>query len=97
MGFTTRRVSNAREALLVLESDHADIDIVFTDVIMPGIDGVELGRKVRSRWPELTVVLTSGYSHVLADDTRHGFTLLHKPYSVDELSRILRRARERNC
>lgn len=93
MGFKTTRVPNAREALALLESDHADFDIVFSDVIMPGIDGVEMGRQVRSRWPDLTVVLTSGYSHVLADDAHHGFALLHKPYSVDELSRVFRRAR----
>lgn len=56
---------------------------------MPGIDGLELGRQIRARWPEIAVVLTSGYSHVLADDSRHGFPLLHKPYSVNELSRLL--------
>ncbi|MDG2535466.1 ATP-binding protein [Sphingomonas sp. HITSZ_GF] len=93
LGFTTRRAANAREAIAVLEREHADIDIVFSDVIMPGIDGVELGRQIRARWPDLAVVLTSGYSHVLADDTRHGFALLHKPYSVDELSRMLRDTR----
>jgi hypothetical protein len=38
------------------------------------------------------VVLTSGYSHVLATDAHHGFPLLHKPYSVEELSHILRQA-----
>ncbi|MBA2932905.1 response regulator [Sphingomonas sp. CGMCC 1.13654] len=94
MGFMTRRAANAREAIVILEREHDLIDIVFSDVIMPGMDGVELGRQVRRRWPELTVVLTSGYSHVLADDARHGFALLHKPYSVDELSRVLRDARQ---
>ena len=93
LGFTTNRVSNARAAIDFLERGQTKIDIVFSDVIMPGIDGVELGRQIRTRWPEITVVLTSGYSHVLADDARHGFALLHKPYSVDELSRILRDAR----
>jgi hypothetical protein len=34
-------------------------------------------------------VLTSGYSHVLAADARHGFPVLHKPYAVEELSRAL--------
>ncbi len=94
LGFTTRRAANAQEAIAILERGHRDIDILFSDVIMPGIDGVELARQVRSRWPELTIVLTSGYSHVLADDARHGFALLHKPYSVDELSRVLRDARQ---
>ena len=94
LGFTTRRAANAQEAIAILEREHDLIDIVFSDVIMPGMDGVELGRQVRRRWPELTIVLTSGYSHVLADDARHGFALLHKPYSVDELSRVLRDARQ---
>lgn len=94
LGFTTRRAANAREAIAILEREHDLIDIVFSDVIMPEMDGVELGRQVRRRWPALTIVLTSGYSHVLADDARHGFALLHKPYSVDELSRVLRDARQ---
>jgi hypothetical protein len=36
------------------------------------------------------VVLTSGYSHVLAEEGRHGFELLHKPYAVEDVSRVLR-------
>jgi CheY-like chemotaxis protein len=93
LGFTTRRAANARDALTVLKQAHDDIDIVFSDVIMPGADGVELGRQIRERWPALTILPTSGYSHVLAEDARHGFALLHKPYSVDELARVLRSAR----
>jgi len=93
LGFTTRRASNGADALAILERDHGDIDIVFSDVVMPGMNGVELGRHVRQRWPHLTFLLTSGYSHVLADDTGHGFALLHKPYSVDELSKVLLEAR----
>ena len=37
------------------------------------------------------MVLTSGYSHVLAKEGRHGFELLHKPYTVQDVSRVLRR------
>jgi len=95
LGYRVRYVANAAEAIAVLETDHETIDVVFSDVIMPGIDGVELGRRVRAGWPDIAVVLTSGYSHVLAEDTRHGFDLLQKPYSVDELSRALRDACQR--
>ncbi len=65
---------------------------MLSDVVMPGLDGVALGREIRRRMPDLPVVLNSGYSHVLADDGDHGFDLIHKPYSVEELSSVLRRA-----
>ena len=97
LGHATRYVGNARDALAMLERDHAAFDVVFSDVVMPGIDGLTLGRAVRARWPDLAVVLTSGYSDVLADDAEHGFPLLRKPYSVDELSKVLRDARQRDA
>jgi CheY-like chemotaxis protein len=50
---------------------------VFSDVVMPGMNGVELGPEIRRRKPELPVILTSGYSHVLAREGSHGFEL-HK-------------------
>ena len=70
-------------------------DVVFTDVVMPGMNGVELARTILGTQPGMPIVLSSGYSHVLAEDGRHGFPLLHKPYSVEDLSRILRRAIQR--
>ncbi len=92
VGYTTVLAGNAAEALSALEAPGNEFDLVFSDVVMPGMGGVELGRIVRERWPGLPVVLTSGYSHVLASDARHGFPVLHKPYSVEELARVLRQA-----
>ena len=69
--------------------------MVFTDVVMPRMNGVELAREIRRRRPGLPVVLASGYSHVLAEEGRHGFELLHKPYSVEDLSRVLRQVMRR--
>ncbi len=66
--------------------------MVFSDVVMPGMGGVELAQAIRREHAGLPVVLTSGYSHVLAQNGTDGFELLGKPYSVEELSRILRRA-----
>ena len=91
LGYRTRRVGSAREALDALAPAGAGFDVVFSDVIMPGTNGVDLAKEVRRRWPGLPVVLTSGYSNVLAQEGRHGFELLSKPYSIDELSRVLRR------
>ena len=60
--------------------------------MMPGMTGIELGQEIRRLYHDLPVVLTSGYSHVLAQNGTYGFELLHKPYSVEQLSQILRKA-----
>jgi DNA-binding NtrC family response regulator len=91
LGYETTWAANANEALRLLNETAGKFDAVFSDVVMPGMSGVELGYEIRRRFPDLPVVLTSGYSHVLAEDVRHGFELLHKPYATEELSRILRR------
>jgi signal transduction histidine kinase len=91
LGHRVERVTNAAEALERLSSGER-FDVVFSDVVMPGVSGLELARRIADRWPYLPVLLTSGYSHVLAQDARHGFPLLRKPYSVEELSTALRRA-----
>ena len=72
--------------------DEFAVDLVFSDVIMPGMNGVELAGIIRERYPGLPVVLTSGYSNVLAENAHRGFELIQKPYSVESLSRILRKA-----
>jgi len=89
LGYETEWVANGAAALDRLER-RADFDVVFSDVVMPGVGGVELGRAIQQRWPGLPVLLTSGYSHVLATDAHHGFPLVKKPYSVEELSQALR-------
>ncbi|HEY4986549.1 MAG TPA: ATP-binding protein, partial [Bradyrhizobium sp.] len=92
LGYEVRRVPNANAALAILAENEFATDLVFSDVIMPGMNGVELAGIIRERYPGLPVVLTSGYSHVLADNAHRGFDLIQKPYSVEALSRILRKA-----
>jgi CheY-like chemotaxis protein len=90
LGYETTWAANANEALARLD-DGLQVDVVFSDVVMPGMSGVELGQEIRRRYSGLPVVLTSGYSHVLAEEGRHGFELLQKPYAAEELSRVLHR------
>ena len=92
LGYHTTWAASAEEALGLLGDDAARFDVVFSDVVMPGMNGVDLARTIRGRWPDLPVVLASGYSHVLVEDGRHGFDLLRKPYAVEDLSRVLRKA-----
>ena len=92
LGHEVRLAVTGADALRLLEEDASAYDLVFSDVVMPGMSGIELGQEIRNRWPALRIVLTSGYSHVLAQQGRHGFELLQKPYSVESLTRILRAA-----
>ncbi|BAR47319.1 PAS domain-containing hybrid sensor histidine kinase/response regulator [Methylobacterium aquaticum] len=92
LGYRTTWAANAAEALERLGEDCGGFDAVFSDVVMPGMNGVDLAREIQRRRPGLPVVLASGYSHVLAREGSHGFELLHKPYSTEQLSRVLQRA-----
>ncbi|HEY0329575.1 MAG TPA: PAS domain S-box protein [Rhodopseudomonas sp.] len=92
LGYAIRWVGNAVDALAAIAEDEFAFDLVFSDVIMPGMNGVELATLIRERYPGLPVVLTSGYSTVLAENAHRGFELIQKPYSVEGLSRTLRRA-----
>lgn len=87
--------TNADEALAELAKGHDQFDIVFTDVVMPGRSGIELAEELRRLYPTLPVVLASGYSDVLAEHGSSGLALLHKPYSIEELSRALESASSR--
>lgn len=73
-------------------------DVVFSDVVMPGMTGLDLAHAIRDRGIDVPIVLTSGYSDVLAQDGSFGFELLQKPYSIEALSRMLyKAARLRRC
>jgi len=89
LGNETVWATNAEEALAEIEKVPFRFDVVFSDVVMPGMGGIALAEELRRRMPDLPVVLTSGYSHVLSQDASHGFELVHKPYSAEELSRML--------
>jgi two-component system, NtrC family, sensor kinase len=89
LGYVTTLVSNAMDALAELTGNAGRFDVVFSDVVMPGMTGIDLAREIRRRDPDLPVVLTSGYSHVLSQHGSYGFELLQKPYSIEQLARVL--------
>ncbi|MET7241793.1 PAS domain S-box protein [Methylobacterium sp. EM32] len=92
LGYQPIWAANAEEALEQLGRDGSRFDLVFSDVVMPGMGGVALAQEMQKRSPHVPVVLASGYSHVLAQSDAHGFELLHKPYSAEQLGRILHQA-----
>jgi len=66
-------------------------DVVLSDIVMPGgMDGIALARQLRVRYPQLPLVLISGFSHVRP--TEGEFTVLSKPCSPQNLVSALQRA-----
>ena len=92
LGYDSVLAVDAARALDELKKNCGRFHVVFSDVVMPGMSGVELAEQIRRDHPDIPVILTSGYSHVLAENGAHGFELLHKPYSIEQLSRVLRKA-----
>lgn len=92
LGFVVERVANAREALAKLAADGRDVDLVFSDVVMPGgMNGVQLARELKRLRPELPVLLTSGYSDALRElDPNEDLPLIEKPYRLETLQSALR-------
>lgn len=91
LGHGSHWVGSADAALAELERAPERYDAVFTDVVMPGRSGIELAEDIARLYPALPIVLTSGYSHVLAQEGTRGFELLRKPYSINELAMALDR------
>jgi two-component system, response regulator PdtaR len=86
-GFKVYEASNADEAIRLLEA-HSDIELVFTDVDMPGsMDGVKLAHYVRTRWPPVKIIVTSGYQHLTGDQLPKGSLFLSKPYDPELVRR----------
>ncbi|AOB33307.1 hypothetical protein AKI39_01345 [Bordetella sp. H567] len=89
LGLTAHWATDGQSALSLLNARNGRFDLMFSDVVMPGMNGIELASVVRKRWPDLRVVLTSGYSHVLAEQGTHGFEFMAKPYSAESLVKML--------
>jgi PAS domain S-box-containing protein len=84
LGFEPTVTHSAKEALERLAAGEKP-KLVFTDVVMPGgITGIELARKLRERFPELPILLTTGYSEQIS--ATQGFPVLQKPYELNALA-----------
>ena len=88
LGYDTIYRESAEAALELLE-DGTKIDFVFSDIVMPGtIDGIGLAQEVRSRYPNLPVALTTGYSDA-AEAAPPNLRILRKPFDADTLRDLL--------
>ena len=89
LGFSVTHVTGAEAALGALANSR-HIDIVLSDIMMPGgVSGVQLAREMRRRHPDLPILLTTGYVESAADIKDGEFNLLLKPFSLEALAEAL--------
>jgi CheY-like chemotaxis protein len=87
-GYGTLEASHGAEALQIMENSPEPVDLVVTDVVMPGMDGRELGRRLTQRWPAVPILYISAYD--VNDIFRRGSPwisapFLQKPFPPDGL------------
>jgi CheY-like chemotaxis protein len=88
--FDVVEARNADEAIEILEAC-PNIHVIFTDIQMPGsMDGLKLARFVRSRWPPIKIVATSGFVRIGTGDLPEGSRFLPKPYRPEQIVATLR-------
>ena len=91
LGYTVLPAPSGFEALEIASERDAAIDLLLTDVIMPGLSGIEVARVVRARRPDIKIIFMSGYT----DATRktghmpHGAALLQKPVDMRRLAEVI--------
>jgi CheY-like chemotaxis protein len=91
-GYKVLVAANAEEALRLFDRNPS-IDVVLTDVVLPGAGGAELTRRLAERRPALKVVYMSGYTEetiVHQGDLSPGIAFLHKPFTSETLGRKVR-------
>ena len=99
LGYRVVEAENADRALELVELGLKP-DLLFADVIMPGsMGGFDLAGRLRRKWPELAVLMSSGFTERAARDMHHPddgevrpYTLLSKPYRKTDLVKALREA-----
>jgi|SRR5829696_4589537 len=87
-GYLVSAIGGGREAIRLLEDPRREFDLLISDVVMPGMRGVELASRARELRPELPVLMMSGYTTPLADVDRRALAevpLLEKPFSRRDL------------
>lgn len=91
-GYATIPACSVRQALDLLD-EHAEIDLVVSDVRMPGVDGLDLVRVLRHRYPRLRTILMSG-EPITDDDVipREAAVILSKPVALERLERAIAEA-----
>ena len=93
-GYRVLKASNPKEAIRISSEYTGPIQLLLTDVIMPGMSGKDMAKRVKSERPQIKVVYMSGYTnntmslHGVLDK---GLEFIEKPFSLTQLARQIRR------
>lgn len=90
-GYRVLVAAGAAEALRLWEPRQG-VDVLVTDIVMPGMSGYELARKLRASRPDMRIVFISGHGseiHRRDDSLQEGVTFLQKPFALTELSQVI--------
>jgi len=88
-GYTVLEAANGEEALEVINETEEKIDLIVTDVVMPGMDGHTLVQFVRQEMPDMKVILISGFAENVIPGgitAESDFSFLPKPFSLKDLA-----------
>ena len=90
LGYKVVRASSGEEALGLF--DQSGADCVFTDIVMPGMDGLALADELRSRKADLPIVLTTGFSDRITTGDAAQFPVIFKPYRIEAIATAIAQA-----
>jgi CheY-like chemotaxis protein len=95
-GYTVLTCANGAEAVELADSDDRRIDLLLTDVVMPGLRGYEVAQRVSATRPEMKILYMSGYAEeaLVGRAAINGSALIEKPFAIDALTRRVRETLE---
>ncbi len=90
-GCAVLKASSALEALAMMETRAGVLQLVVTDISMPGMNGFDLAERVAERWPDIRILFISGCANDLSVKRQlYDRPMLSKPFTGDELNRMVR-------
>ena len=93
-GYNVVEASSGEEALEILKTEAESIDVLVTDVVMPGLDGPTMIRQVRETNPEMKVIFISGYTEdsfrKRLDEDSGEIHFLPKPFTLQQLAGVVK-------
>jgi CheY-like chemotaxis protein len=91
IGFEVLTAADPAEALEILRRT-PDLEVLFSDVVMPGMSGIQLAREARKMYSDIKIILVSGYTSITTPaglGTINDFDFVQKPYRFSDIVKLL--------